>query len=78
MAPSNRPPTPFDAPFRAYSGGATGNAIGMTTLRAPLELGDRGSFAGAIDMPDWARRLPRALWLALASALIPGYSSRWL
>jgi hypothetical protein len=50
----------------------------MTTIRAPLELSDRGSFRDAIDMPDWVRRLPRALWLGLASVLIPGYASRWL
>jgi hypothetical protein len=50
----------------------------MTTIRAPLELRNRGSSTDAIDMPDWARRLPLALWLVLASALIPGYASRWL
>ena len=50
----------------------------MATFRAPLELGDRGSFAHTIDVPAWARRFPRALWLAVASVLIPGYASRWL
>jgi hypothetical protein len=50
----------------------------MATVRAQLELGDGGSFADALDLPAWARRCPRALWLALASVLIPGYASRWL
>ena len=50
----------------------------MATVRAPLELGDRASFAHTTDLPAWARRLPLALWLALASVLIPGYASRWL
>ena len=55
-----------------------GNVAGMATIRVPLELGDRGSSTDAIDLPDWARRLPLALWLVLASALIPGYASRRL
>jgi hypothetical protein len=50
----------------------------MTEIRAPLELGDRESSTDAFDLPEWARRAPRALWLALASMLIPGYASRWL
>ena len=50
----------------------------MPAIRAPLELGDGASSTDAIDLPDWARQAPRALWLALASVLIPGYASRWL
>ena len=50
----------------------------MTAIRASVELGDRASSADAIDLPDWARLAPRALWLAVASVLIPGYASRWL
>jgi hypothetical protein len=50
----------------------------MATVRAPLDLADRGSFAHTIDLPVWARRFPRGLWLALASVLVPGYASRWL
>lgn len=50
----------------------------MTAIRGLLELGDRESSSGVIDLPDWARRTPRALWLAFGSVLIPGYASRWL
>ena len=50
----------------------------MTTIRVTLGLGDRGSFTDAIDVPDWARRLPRALCLGFAAVLIPGCASRWL
>jgi hypothetical protein len=55
-----------------------GELAGMPAIRAPLELGDGASPTDAIELPDWARHVPRALWLALASVLIPGYASRWL